>query len=159
MNYDLVSFEEVGHGRFALRRIGSDLSSSLAATRARHAVGVAAGALGPLLEDAPARRAQGAAGRAEETTTKPQQESTLGTVNPDAASPTAPERHIAMTVVVASCGSSGGGLPGGRCGCATPCTTPPAAKLHRCFLFPADNIWNAPMNTLSLDSHSDAYVA
>lgn len=61
-----------------------------------------------------------------------------------------------------SCGTCAGGetCHGGQCGCATPCTTSACGRLPAgCTLFPADNIWNTPIDTLPLDADSDAYVA
>jgi len=61
-----------------------------------------------------------------------------------------------------SCGTcdSGETCQGGRCGCATPCTTAACGIIPAgCSFFPANNIWNTPIDTLLPDAHSDAYVA
>jgi hypothetical protein len=61
-----------------------------------------------------------------------------------------------------SCGVCASGDPchGGRCGCATPCTTSACGVIpDGCSLFPADNIWNTRIDDLPRDSRSDAYVA
>jgi len=42
---------------------------------------------------------------------------------------------------------------------ATPSQTPESPEVAGCPVFPADNIWNAPVDTLPLDPNSDAYVA
>jgi hypothetical protein len=35
----------------------------------------------------------------------------------------------------------------------------PSAQIANCPLFPADNVWNAPIDRLPVDPHSDAYIA
>ncbi len=40
----------------------------------------------------------------------------------------------------------------------TPIPTVPPPQIAGCDIFPADNIWNTPVNTLPLDPHSAAYV-
>ena len=42
---------------------------------------------------------------------------------------------------------------------ATPSQTPESPEVAGCPVFPADNIWNVPVDTLPLDANSDAYVA
>ncbi len=42
---------------------------------------------------------------------------------------------------------------------ATPSQTPETPEVAGCPVFPADNIWNAPVDTLPLDPNSAAYVA
>jgi hypothetical protein len=124
--------------------------------------GVAAGALGPLLEIA-----GGAAGRGGRRKSKRKRRTNR---RRDQHSERSSDRCIADCTgktcgndgCGGSCGSCTGGetCQSGRCGCATPCTTSTCGKLPAgCSLFPADNIWNTPINTLPLDAYSNAYVA
>ncbi len=36
---------------------------------------------------------------------------------------------------------------------------PPTQRLAECSVFPTDNVWNVPVDTLPLDANSDAYIA
>jgi hypothetical protein len=45
-------------------------------------------------------------------------------------------------------------------GCGQPAASAaPVASLDGCQIFPADNVWNTPINTLAVDSHSAEYIA
>jgi hypothetical protein len=77
---------------------------------------------------------------------------------------TAPElqalriRIIRAAILLAA--TMGTGLPGAaQQASQTPAPQPPGPQIAGCRIFPADNVWNVPIDTMPIDPPSSAYIA